>query len=216
MYGYAIKYGWCKHNPIKGVEMISTEARSVMWQPEQVMSYLNTAYSDFKTRNVGLIAQMAYEWGQRVGDMRQLTWDMYDKESGVLHLTQSKRRATVHLPASDNLKEMLTQQHNEFGWQKYVAPNLNTPKDDGYGCYSDQAIRLIHRKILDRAGLSRELRLSDMRRTATTEMIEAGVGLAQLMQVTGHANPQSVKPYMKNTLRGATLAMQMRGNRLVE
>ena len=65
-------------------------------------------------------------------------------------------------------------------------------------------------------GLSRELRLSDMRRTATTEMIEAGVGLAQLMQVTGHANPQSVKPYMKNTLRGATLAMQMRGNRLVE
>jgi hypothetical protein len=41
-------------------------------------------------------------------------------------------------------------------------------------------------------------------------MVEAGVGLAQIMQVTGHQNPQSVKPYMKNTLTGATNALTLR------
>ena len=38
-------------------------------------------------------------------------------------------------------------------------------------------------------------------RTGTTEMVEAGVGMAQIMSVTGHANPASVKPYMKNTAK---------------
>ena len=65
---------------------------------------------------------------------------------------------------------------------------------------------------MDEAGLSTELRLSDLRRTGTTEMVEAGVGMAGIMQVTGHANPQSVKPYLKNTLKGANTALSMRKN----
>ena len=61
-------------------------------------------------------------------------------------------------------------------------------------------------------GLPPELRLSDLRRTGTTEMVEAGVGMAQIMSVTGHANPQSVKPYMKNTLASANYALTERKN----
>ena len=41
-------------------------------------------------------------------------------------------------------------------------------------------------------------------------MVEAGVGMAQIMSVTGHANPSSVKPYMKNTLKSANLALTER------
>jgi integrase len=60
------------------------------------------------------------------------------------------------------------------------------------------------------AGLPPELRLSDLRRTGTTEMVEAGVGMAQIMSVTGHANPSSVKPYLKNTLKSANSALTAR------
>ena len=63
---------------------------------------------------------------------------------------------------------------------------------------------------MDAAGLPPELRLSDLRRTGTTEMVEAGVGIGQIMSVTGHANPQSVKPYMKNTYKSAELALTAR------
>ena len=49
-----------------------------------------------------------------------------------------------------------------------------------------------------------------MRRTGTTEMVEAGVPIGQIMSVTGHANPQSLKPYMKNTLTSATEACRLR------
>ena len=62
------------------------------------------------------------------------------------------------------------------------------------------------------AGLSNELRLSDLRRTGTVEMVDAGVSMGNIMSVTGHANPQSVKPYMKNTFTSANLAWQQRKN----
>ena len=65
---------------------------------------------------------------------------------------------------------------------------------------------------MNEAGLSKELRLADLRRTGTTEMVDAGVSMGNIMSVTGHANPQSVKPYMKNTLTSAKLALNTRNN----
>lgn len=153
---------------------------------------------------------MAYEWAQRVGDMRLLTWDNIDFENRVLHLEQSKRRALVHIPISDDLMDVLHQQNGLFDWQPYIAPNMNTKSPDGFKPYSVYTISHAARREIERAGLPKELRISDLRRTATTEMVEAGVGMAQIMSVTGHANPQSVKPYMKNSLTSATQACTLR------
>ena len=63
---------------------------------------------------------------------------------------------------------------------------------------------------MDDAGLSSELQLRDLRRTGTTEMVDAGVSIGQIMSVTGHANPQSVKPYLKNTYVSANNALTAR------
>jgi integrase len=63
---------------------------------------------------------------------------------------------------------------------------------------------------MDLANLPDTLRISDLRRTGTTEMVEAGVSMGQIMSVTGHANPQSVKPYMKNTYASAESALTLR------
>jgi site-specific recombinase XerD len=52
----------------------------------------------------------------------------------------------------------------------------------------------------------------DLRRTAVTEMMEGGVDLANIMQVTGHQNVASVRPYMVNTFSGASKALAARGN----
>ena len=46
---------------------------------------------------------MAYEWCQRVGDMRMLEFSSIDFDKSVLNLQQSKRRSVVHLPISLDL-----------------------------------------------------------------------------------------------------------------
>ena len=50
----------------------------------------------------------------------------------------------------------------------------------------------------------------DLRRTAVTEMMEGNVDITGIMQVTGHQNVASLKPYMVNTFSGATKALAAR------
>jgi len=209
LFNHGIRMEHCVISPFAIIRRRTTEARKIVWSREDVMKFLDAAYGDFSTRNIGLIAHMAYEWCQRVGDMRMLTWDCINFDEQTIHIEQSKRRADVYLPISDDLCDMLTHQEQDFGFQQYVAPRPH-PIAGEYKPYSQFKLPIHARKIMDSINLPQELRLSDLRRTGTTEMVEAGVGMAQIMSVTGHANPSSVKPYMKNTLTSANYALTER------
>ena len=104
---------------------------------------------------------------------------------------------------------MLVQQEQDFGFQRYVVPRT-TPVQGEYHPYSMERLSKAGRAVMREAGLSDELRLMDLRRTGTTQMVEAGVPMGQIMSVTGHSNPQSVKPYMKNTYASANNALTVR------
>jgi len=209
LYNYALRMEHCFVNPFTVVRKRATKPRKVVWSREDVTKLLDAAYSDFSTRNIGLIAHMAYEWCQRVGDMRLLTWDALDFEQKRVIILQSKRDAQVELPIDDDLYDMLIQQERDFGFQPYVAPRPVSYRGV-YEPYTMYKLPLHARKLMDDAGLSKELRLSDLRRTGVTEMVDAEVGIGQIMSVTGHADPQSVKPYLKNTYVSANNALTAR------
>lgn len=212
VFNYAVHMELCIANPFVAVKKRTPARRKTVWTKEQVKKFLDTAYSDFDTRNIGLIAQMAYEWCQRLGDMRVLKWSNIDFERQTVYIEQSKRRAEVFLPISDDLYGMLAAQQEDFGFQEYVAPSVR-PQKGVYKPYTLTHLPRVAKMIRNKAGLPDDLRLSDLRRTGTTEMVEAGVSMGNIMSVTGHANPQSVKPYMKNTLASANLALTQRQNR---
>ena len=211
LFNYAIHMEYCEINPFSNIKRRTPEARKVVWAKEDVKKFLDVSYSEFKYRSIGLIVHMAYEWCQRLGDMRTLTWESLDLENKKAHITQSKRRAEVFLPISDDLNDMLKTQQEDFGFQKYVAPRPK-PIRGLYEAYSLTKLPFIGRQVMNLAGISTNLRLSDLRRTGTTEMVDAGVSMGNIMSVTGHANPQSVKPYMKNTFTSASLALNKRKN----
>ena len=209
MYSFGMEMGYAETNPFSTFKRKTPHSRNTMWQKEQVVQFLDVAYSDFKYRNIGLIVQMAYEWCQRVGDMRMLQFSNIDYDKSVLNLQQSKRRSVVHLPISLDLLEMLVQQREEYNFQPYVAPH-HKPVRGIYKPYSMVRLSKVGRRVMELAKIPNELRLMDLRRTGTTEMVEAGVSMGQIMSVTGHANPQSVKPYMKNTYDSANNALTLR------
>jgi integrase len=209
VYNHGLRMEMVNNNPFNAVRRRKPKSRTTLWDKEHIVQLLDTAYSDFNTRNLGLIAQMAYEWCQRVGDMRLLKWSSIDFEHRRVHILQSKRRAEVYLPISDDLMDMLEQQHEDFGFQEYVAPRPY-PIQGKYEPYTIYKMSKHGRTLIRSAGLPDTLRLSDLRRTGTTEMVQAGVGIGQIMSVTGHANPQSVKPYIKNTFDAANYALTKR------
>jgi integrase len=211
LFNHGMRMELCDKNPFANIRKRPTQRRKTVWSREDVKKLLDVAYSDFSTRNIGLIAHMAYEWCQRLGDMRLLQWTNIDFDNQTVSIEQSKRRADVHLPISDDLFAMLKQQQEDFGFQPYVAPRPYPIKGE-YRPYSLHKLPSFSRRLMQQAGLPDELRLSDLRRTGTTEMVEAGVGIGQIMSVTGHANPSSVKPYIKNTLSSANYALTERKN----
>ena len=209
VFRYAIDMEYTTVNPFASVRRKTPAQRKVVWTEDDVRNFLDTAYGEFQWRSIGLIVHMAYEWCQRLGDMRLLTWDNFDLDERKLYLEQSKRRAEVTLPIEDDLCDMLIRQEQDFGFQQYVVPRT-TPVGGEYQPYSMERLSKAGRAVMRQAGLSEELRLMDLRRTGTTQMVEAGVPMGQIMSVTGHSNPQSVKPYMKNTFASANNALTTR------
>ena len=196
-------------NPMRYIDKTPNPKRKVTWEPEQVSQFLSTAYSHWKWRSIGLIVQMAYEWGQRVGDMRMLLWNAIDLDKGRCDFEQSKRGEAVHLPISDSLMNVLRQQHATFGFQVLVAPQMK-PEDGAWKPYGKETLYVHVNRVLDAAGLPSYLTAMDMRRSAITEMAEAGVSIATMKQVTGHTNINSLTPYIKHTYSGASEALAQR------
>jgi site-specific recombinase XerD len=106
---------------------------------------------------------------------------------------------------------MLQQQKEDFGFQDCVAPRVY-PRAGAYTPYDIEEVSYYINEVLAEANLPSHLTAMDLRRTAVTEMMEAGVDLAGIMQVTGHKSVNSVKPYMVNTFSGASKALAARGN----
>jgi len=210
LFNYAIRHGFTNHNPFSKVQTRKHKSRKIVWERHHVRAFLNTAFSKFQWRNVGVIVNMAYEWGQRLGDMRELTWDSYNLDTGVLTLTQSKRGANIQVPTSEGLRKMLAQQHEDFCWQPYIAPSHRVIRGVAKP-YTLMSLNRMGNVIMKEAQLPDELMLMDLRRTAISEMVEVGVPMSSIMAVSGHATPMSLSPYIKHTLRGATNAQQMRG-----
>ena len=207
---HSMRHDVMTHDPVSLIKTVSSPPKRTLWSKEHVHSFLKTSYSDFRWRSIGLIVHMAYDWGQRVGDMRVLTWDKLDLNQCRLDLTQSKRNAEIHLPISQGLCDMLRQQKEDFGFQDYVAPRVK-PRSGAYTPYDKTEIGIIINEVLHEANLPKELTAMALRRTAVTEMMEGGVDAVGIMQVTGHKNIASIKPYMVNTFSGATKALAARG-----
>jgi integrase len=173
------------------------------------MKFLDTAFTKFEWRNIGLIVLMCYEWGQRPVDIRNLKWENVDLENQVVKITQTKRGATVELPVPDNINNMLVQQKEDWDFQEYVVPHLR-PQDRAYRPLTVFQMTHLLGQVKDAAGLPDEIQVGDLRKTAIVQMIESEVDHLAIQSVTGHKNVASLNPYNKFSLKTAKSALDRR------
>lgn len=211
LFSYAIRNGFCTFNPFTNVKRQTDRPRRVVWEKEHIKAFMTTAFAKYEWRSVGLIVYTAYCAAQRLGDMRTLKWSSYNADTGVLSLEQSKRRARVAIPLPKDLQAMLKQQHDDLGWQEFMMPHPTKARFGLLKPYSLQQLSKVGKLVMQEAELPEELQLMDLRRTAVTEMIECAVPLPNILSLTGHATVHSLTPYVKHTLRSATVAQEMRG-----
>jgi integrase len=196
-------------NPMARVRKRHSEPRSVVWTHDQVLSFLDTAFTKFEWRNIGLIVLMCYEWGQRPIDIRNLTWDDVDLDERVVKIKQTKRGAEVELPIPDNLVGMLSEQKGDWDFQEYVVPH-HRAADGAYRPLTVSQMTGLLAAVKDTVGLPDDLRVGDLRKTAIVQMIESEVDQLAIQSVTGHKHVSSLNPYNKFSLKTAKSALERR------
>lgn len=196
-------------NPMKNVSKRAHEVRSIIWTNQQVELFLDKAFSEFKWRNIALLVLLAYEWGQRPVDIRNLRWQDIDFIRETVTITQTKRGATVELPIDKRVMKLLEKQDEDWGWQKYVVP-FQRASDNAYRPMTSSQVSTLVNEVKEACDLPNELRAGDLRKTAIVEMIKGGAEAAQVMSVTGHKNITSLNPYLKHNLETAIVALDRR------
>jgi len=188
---YCISIGLIDKNPMSRIKKRKHTPKSIIWTKDQVELFVDTAFSKFKYRNIGLLALMCYEWGQRPTDIMHLEWDY------------------VEPPIEERLMDLLTQQHKDWSFQKYVIPHQN-PSDGCYRPLSPMQVSTLTNEVKALCSLPTELQIGFLRKTAIVEMINKGADQLAIMSVTGHQNVQSLNPYNKHNYDTAKVALDIR------
>ena len=206
---YCISLDIIDHNPLSKIKKKKHQPVSEVWTQEQVELFLDTAFSKWEWRAIGLVVLLCYEWAQRPNDIRLLKWDALDMDKSVVTITQTKRGATVQLPISNEIKQMLSDQRKDWDFQEYVIP-YQRPSDGAYRPLTRSHISLYANRVKENCGLPKFLKVGNLRKSGIVEMIDSGVDHLQIMSVTGHQNISSLNPYHKHTLDAATSALERR------
>ena len=79
-------------NPFANIKRKTPPQRKVVWTEEHVRQFLDRAYGLWGSRSIGLIVHMAYEWCQRLGDMRLLKSDRVAEKMLTLYNQEAATR----------------------------------------------------------------------------------------------------------------------------
>jgi integrase len=182
-------------NPFSRLGRESPPARRQRWTDEQLLSFIRMA-NELGCRSVGLCALMCMELMQRPGDILSLTWNAYIEADGYVLIKQSKRGVEVRVPPTERLRRELDKARSaarvvsgDLG-KKYICPTKTGKRWNRHNF--SKAVRMIAKA----AGVTPELQIRDLRRTAATEGASAGATPWEMMAAGGWQNQASIQPYL--------------------
>ena len=143
------------------------------------------------------------------------TQDVYDKRGRVrdeltFRKSNTKRKlATRTIPVLDELRGYLQKYKPEAG-KLWLFPGGTFRDDQAHHITSDSGARIL-RKAFDQTGIDGASSHS-MRRTALTQMSNAGIPLRTIQEISGHRNLEQLQQYLEvqpEQVKGAIASLSM-------
>tara|TARA_B100001113_G_scaffold328411_1_gene302601 strand:+ start:1260 stop:2339 length:1080 start_codon:yes stop_codon:yes gene_type:complete len=202
VFNIAYKHKKVRFNPFALMGIKGLPPRVVLWETHHVSTFINTS-DELGLSSVGTLALFCYDLCQRVGDMRKLKWK--NVHGNNVRFVQEKTGVDIDLELSPRLIERLSK------------INRGDPEDHIIICettgnpYRDTRLYAKYtQRVRIKAGLPKELKLSDLRRTGATEMAESGCTEDELRSVTGHLSRNILSVYVRPTKKLAEKGMAKR------
>lgn len=194
------RHGLVDLNPFERMGIASIADRKVLWTPDQVFKFIDTA-DRMGRSSIGTMALLCYDLCQRPTDMRLLRRDCMNSQ-GVFRFKQGKTHTLVEIPASERLLERL-RVYSTQSEHIVLSESTNQP-------YDPRLFAKWFSRIRETAGLPEQLQMRDLRRTGATEMAESGCTEDELRSVTGHQSRDVLSIYVRPTVKLAASGINKR------
>lgn len=172
---FAKDEGLVAENPAEKQHLRGTPPRQQVWTIEQVQTFCARATAEGRA-SIALAVLLAYNLGQREGDVLALAWSQYSGEA--IRLRQSKSKVLLDVPVIAELREAL-----DAAQKKSPTMVVSEVTQRPYKLHN-----FTHRfaEIRDAAGLN-HLQYRDLRRSAVVALAEAGCEIPEISAITGHS-----------------------------
>lgn len=191
--------GWRRDNPAEGFGGPDYTARRRVWTPAEVEAFCAKARAVGRA-SMALAVTLALDSSQRQGDVIRLRWSDWDGVAFTLR--QSKTGVRLRVPALPALAAMIAETPRQ-------AVTILVNEETGRP-YNSTTFRHVFRQVRDAAGLPADLQFRDLRRTALTELGDAGATDDEIRAVSGHRNRNIVGIYVVPSDRMAAAAQAKR------
>jgi len=177
MLNLAIDEGYLESNPVSKIKFYSEREniRTRTLSPTEEEKLF-----DHSATHLIPIIQTALYTGMRLSEILRLQWNQIDFRNREIRVEKTKSERFRYIPMNSVLEEMFQRMKKSTFNNTYLFPNPNTGKPF-------TTIKTAFNATKRRASIS-DLRFHDLRHTAATRMIEAGVDVNTVKEILGHSS----------------------------
>lgn len=137
------------------------------------------------------ILKCALNTGMRKGEIISLKWTNVDLEKNIINLehTNTKSKKSRRIPINSVLRKLFLELKLKNSGSEYVFLN-----SDNKPYKKHDSLNGIWKRVLNKAEIE-GLRFHDLRHTAATRMVEAGISIVAVNKILGHADLKTTMRY---------------------
>ena len=185
-------------NPASRMKLPAGNRRQTIWTAAEVDALIEAAIVVEK-RSIGLAIRLAFDTGQRLGDILTMTWAQYDGQT--IRLTQSKTGSSLVIPVLPQLKAMLDATERVDSTQIVTMEASKRP----------YRVDVFSHRFRELAKAYPDKQFLDLRRSAAVRLAEAGCTTEEVVAITGHQierGAQILEIYVPRTSKMAASAIE--------
>lgn len=180
MFNLAVKWGFLAASPVAGVKQYKEDDRPMrVLSVEEEKALLASSPPHLQT-----LVVTALNTGMRRGELLSLQWDAIDFKERTITVRYSKSGRARHIPMNEVL----------FNALRGARPADAFGPVFTYKGASVSDVKTAFLRSVARAGI-RECRFHDLRHTFATRLVLAGVDLATVKELLGHASITTTMKY---------------------
>lgn len=215
IFNIGIKFGWCVHNPVKGIKKIKIPQKErLSMNDNEIEKLLKEVGEDFTLKNIILFGLYT---GCRLNEILNLQWKDIDLKEKVIFIRnkedfKTKSGKTRLIPFGEKLysviSKMLQLDKNVI---KFHSPDAYLFSKPDNGKYSDSYTTHRFKHYIRKAGLPEKYHFHALRHSFITNCIKSGINVNYVQALAGHSELNTTLGYTHigiDDLKKAILAVE--------